>query len=504
VVDDAAGLAGGYSPRISPADHSCSEAPIWRLPCPRQDVLLLGIDVQRLLADLAAAAAQQDQAAAVAAASAADGGAGGGGGGASSRRSSQAGGSGAGAASAAARASAAAAAARLQLVALTALSLLHRWGLDAGVDGALAELLAAHGLLDAATTAAAARWGAGGRGLSMSPAGSSGALDEPTSAPADLSAGGSCSALALAQEAALSRAGAAAALGAPSRLPPPPIDPPSALAGPGQQQQGEGQDLAWDAVPGALFAGDPGSQAWRLLALVALARWLMGAGAGAAAPAAPLAALGSSLATLYVVTLRQRALGLVAPDLLVLGGAWAAGAGVPGREHWVDAASTLLGALLQPTPGPAGPSWPQQVMHLVAAARQLPLTPGPRPHHQAQALAQLLPQLVVSAAACVAHPQAVPRTLLACAGGCLAEVVLAAAPAPPSLLAASLLAQALTGAQAGLWLLHLGQTTALLARWEGGWGLGAACVTRTTGPGPGPGQGCMWGCSLLVSEDVGR
>lgn len=465
------GLAAA-PPRLSLVEHGQSDGSgglLWALPSPRRQLLLLGLDVQQLLAHLQAAAAEQAA----------------GGSSTTQRRLSSsdlAGGHGGGAASSSQA---------LQLTALTALALLHRWGLDGEADAALLQLLGEEGLLAAAVPSARGVWCGDSPplspALSLASAGASmealpllgvASSDGPAAAaaagPLSMAAPSAC----LAQEVLLAGHGALV-LSLPYRL-----EPHShAQRGRGGRASSPGPSSAAPAAAapsaavaqhlGTLAASHPVVQSERLLALVALGRWLMSAGAagagsapGGLAPPRLAASLGSRLVTLYALQLQQlpQAMGHCSePDLQLLAGAWAAGgapgAGAAGSDALADAAQTLLGALLQPrgvgAGGAAGAPWSPAVLQLATLPTATP--PGTSPQAWLQ-------QLLVAAATCVAHPQAAPRDLLAAVAPGLLHALLAAAPAAASTLAAGLLAQALSGPHAALWLQHLGTPAALLHR----------------------------------------
>lgn len=85
--------------------------------------------------------------------------------------------------------------------------------------------------------------------------------------------------------------------------------------------------------------------------------------------------------------------------------------------------------------------------------------------HQASPLWLWLPQLVLSTAAAVAHPTRMPPELLAAVSAGLLDVLLGAAPAPASCVAASWLCQVLRGSHWDLWRPYLGKPGHLAQRW---------------------------------------
>jgi hypothetical protein len=89
---------------------------------------------------------------------------------------------------------------------------------------------------------------------------------------------------------------------------------------------------------------------------------------------------------------------------------------------------------------------------------------GPLVGHHAPPLWLWLPQLVLATAAAVSHPTRMPPELLAAVSAGLLDVLLGAAPAPASCVAASWLCQVLRGGHWDLWRPYLGKPGHLTQR----------------------------------------
>lgn len=99
-----------------------------------------------------------------------------------------------------------------------------------------------------------------------------------------------------------------------------------------------------------------------------------------------------------------------------------------------------------------------------AAAAAAAVGPLASSHHTSP-LWLWLPQLVLSTAAAVAHPTRMPPELLAAVSAGLLDVLLGAAPAPASCVAASWLRQVLRGSHWDMWRPYLGKPGHLAQRW---------------------------------------
>lgn len=155
------------------------------------------------------------------------------------------------------------------------------------------------------------------------------------------------------------------------------------------------------------------------------------------------------------------------------------------QHGWVDPHSheqqqqqQLQQVFTSPGAAAAASCWPSSVLQLAVLQAQQQQQQQPDQVQQAnspagcvlslQQLPLWLPRLVLSAAGAVAHPSAMPPELLAAVSACLLDVLLGAAPANSSCVAASWLCQVLRGGHWALWRPCLGKPGHLVHRWVGG------------------------------------